>query len=73
MIYLTNKNYTINFKFLLVSLYVLFQSSDNPWDKLHHTIPLPEGPASLFDEDSENDLESDTNEMSGTMNIRSRL
>ena len=50
-------------------VYVLFQSSDNPWDKLHHTIPLPEGPASLFEEDSENDLESGTNEMSGKTNI----
>ena len=50
-------------------VYVLFQSSDNPWDKLHHTIPLPEGPASLFEEDSAKDLESDTNEMSGKKNI----
>ena len=28
-----------------------FKSTDNPWDKLHNTIPLPDGPASLFGED----------------------
>ena len=26
-------------------------STNNPWDKLHNTIPLPEGPAALFDQD----------------------
>ena len=35
--------------------YILtFQSTDNPWDKLHNTIPLPDGPASLFDHDVDN-------------------
>ena len=29
-------------------------TTNNPWDKLHNIIPLPEGPATLFHEDRMN-------------------
>ena len=29
-------------------------TTNNPWDKLHNIIPLPEGPATLFHEDKMN-------------------
>ena len=35
-------------------LQFILQSTDNPWDKLHNTIPLPDGPASLFDHEVDN-------------------